>query len=184
MVDDVSLLLNVQDRRGWLPHSHKRDPPELGYRLPPPEWSSVDYTQQVQFIVAVYSVTDPLSLECLPILLREFLKTQPRERSRIPVVLVGTKCDVETGEERVSTAAGANMARKIGTEIFYEASSKARVNVEEAFYDGIRCVRAYQAVRLGAPLRSSWMRLLPSVGVEEGEDGAESRQRRRECTIQ
>ena len=59
---------------------------------------------------------------------------------RIPIILVGNKCDRIT-EREVSREEGMSMARKLECE-FIESSAKTCVNVERAFYTVVRMIRA------------------------------------------
>ncbi|KXJ87638.1 ras family-domain-containing protein [Microdochium bolleyi] len=59
--------------------------------------------------------------------------------SSVPIMLVGNKSDRST-EREVSTQEGHALARELGCE-FVEASAKACINVEKAFYDVVRILR-------------------------------------------
>ena len=63
-------------------------------------------------------------------------------KDRIPVMWVANKSDLEDNRE-VSTQEGAALARTFGAS-FKEASAKARINVEEAFYDLVRRIRIHR----------------------------------------
>ena len=55
------------------------------------------------------------------------------------MVLVGNKCDLEE-ERQVTAVEGQDLAKSFGCPI-YETSAKARINVEEAFYELVREIR-------------------------------------------
>ena len=55
------------------------------------------------------------------------------------MVLVGNKCDLEE-ERQVTSVEGQDLAKSFGCPI-YETSAKARINVEEAFYELVREIR-------------------------------------------
>ncbi|KAF2453006.1 small GTPase superfamily, partial [Lineolata rhizophorae] len=57
-----------------------------------------------------------------------------------PIMLVGNKCDCVADRE-ISTEEGAALARDLGCK-FVEASAKTCFNVEKAFYDVVRDLRA------------------------------------------
>jgi GTPase KRas protein len=69
----------------------------------------------------------------------------------VPIMLVGNKSDRVT-EREVSTQEGHSLARELGCE-FVEASAKNCINVEKAFYDVVRILRAQrlQASRPSQP---------------------------------
>ncbi|TKA23102.1 Protein ras-2 [Friedmanniomyces endolithicus] len=58
-------------------------------------------------------------------------------------MLVGNKCDRVT-EREVSTQEGSALAKQLNCD-FVEASAKACVNVEKAFYDVVRRLRSQRA---------------------------------------
>ena len=58
----------------------------------------------------------------------------------IPIMLVGNKSD-KAVERAVSAQEGASLAKELGCE-FVEASAKNCINVEKAFYDVVRMLRA------------------------------------------
>ena len=58
----------------------------------------------------------------------------------LPFILVGNKCDLSNTRE-VSSTQGHDLAKEIGCP-FFEASAKARVNVEEVFHEAVRKTRS------------------------------------------
>ncbi|PIO62291.1 Ras family protein, partial [Teladorsagia circumcincta] len=54
----------------------------------------------------------------------------------VPMILVGNKCDLED-ERVVGKDQGQNLARQFGS-AYLETSAKAKINVNEVFYDLIR----------------------------------------------
>ncbi len=65
--------------------------------------------------------------------------TAPPPQSLDTVMLVGNKCDLE-GFRKVRTSEGKDLAACLGM-MFYEASAKTRVNLENVFYDLVRALR-------------------------------------------
>ena len=53
------------------------------------------------------------------------------------MILVGNKCDVED-ERVVGKDLGTNLARQFNNCAFLESSAKAKINVNEIFYDLVR----------------------------------------------
>lgn len=60
--------------------------------------------------------------------------------SELACVLVANMCDKNESERQVLRSEGEDWAKAHGMN-FYEASAKSRINVEEAFFDGIRRYR-------------------------------------------
>ena len=62
-----------------------------------------------------------------------------KDVAEVPMILVGNKCDLE--EERdVTTSEGKELAKLFNCP-FFETSAKARINVEEVFYESVREIR-------------------------------------------
>jgi GTPase KRas len=62
-----------------------------------------------------------------------------KDKDHVPMVLIGNKCDLEH-ERQVTTAEAKDLAKSFGCP-FYETSAKARINVENAFYQLVREIR-------------------------------------------
>jgi GTPase KRas protein len=58
------------------------------------------------------------------------------------MVICGNKCDLDKDRE-VSTQEGKDLAKSYDAP-FFETSAKARINVEEAFFAGVREIRRYK----------------------------------------
>jgi GTPase KRas protein len=86
------------------------------------------------------SITSRPSFEQVSVFKDQVLRV--KDKDKIPMMLVGNKCDLEEKRE-VSTAEGQDLSRAFGAS-FKEASAKTRVNVEEAFYDLVRKIRAHR----------------------------------------
>ncbi|KAF8943364.1 hypothetical protein BGZ46_006527, partial [Entomortierella lignicola] len=57
----------------------------------------------------------------------------------VPIVLVGNKCDLEN-DRKVERERGEALSVKWGGMPFYETSARARINVDEVFYDLVRMI--------------------------------------------
>ena len=90
--------------------------------------------------VLIYSITSRPSFEQISVFKDQVLRV--KDKDRIPMMLVGNKCDLEEKRE-VSTQEGQDLSRAFGAS-FKEASAKTRVNVEEAFYDLVRKIRSHR----------------------------------------
>lgn len=87
--------------------------------------------------ILVYTVTEKRSFDEV----RRFKEMIDRVRNYepVPLVVVGNKRDLER-KRQVSTREGEAMAREFGCP-FFETSAALRQNVDEAFYEIVRCIR-------------------------------------------
>ncbi|KAJ1569476.1 Ras GTPase [Nowakowskiella sp. JEL0078] len=90
----------------------------------------------------VYSITNRRSFENITIWYDRILGA--KECDWIPIILVGTKCDLEH-ERKVTGSEGRNLARVLRCQ-FLETSAKNRVNVVEAFFGLVREIRRYNMI--------------------------------------
>ncbi|KAK6516048.1 Ras GTPase [Arthrobotrys megalospora] len=98
-----------------------------------------EYMRTGEGFLLVYSITSRSSFEEVVQIREQILRIKDKEQ--FPIILVGNKCDLETRRE-VSTQEGRSLAEQFGCP-FKEASAKARINVEEAFYELVREIRRY-----------------------------------------
>jgi len=122
VIDDESCLLEILDTAGQEEFTALRD-----------QW-----IRDCEGFVLIYSITTRTSFEQVSVFKDQVLRVKDVEK--IPLMLVGNKCDLEDKRE-VSTQEGQDLARAFGAS-FKETSAKTRVNVEEAFYDLVRKIRA------------------------------------------
>jgi len=124
-VDGKACTLDILDTAGQEEYSAMRD----------------QYMRTGQGFILVYSITDPSSFEDSQSIHDQLLRSKDAES--VPLVLVGNKCDLEE-ERSVSKDEGNKLAEKFGTYCkFVEASAKAQINVEEAFYSIVRLIDKY-----------------------------------------
>ena len=107
-------VLNILDQAGRDEYSAMRD----------------QYMKQSEAFMICFSITDPSSFQDAAEIHEQLLRSL--DSDEIPVVLVGTKCDLE--EERgVSFDEGKQMALEFGNCSYVETSAKDMINVNEAF---------------------------------------------------
>jgi len=82
------------------------------------------------------------------------------------MIILGNKCDLEN-EREVPTQEGKDLSKQLGCP-FLETSAKARINVEEAFFEVVREVRKWNA---------------HAGGDSAGDDGKKPAKKRRGCLI-
>ena len=66
-----------------------------------------------------------------------------KETRDVPLVLCGSKCDLES-ERTVSTSEGEELAQRMGV-AFYEISALADINIREMFYTLVREIVDWKA---------------------------------------
>ena len=95
------------------------------------------YMRGGEGFILVYSVTEKRSFEEV----RRFKEMIDRVRNYepVPLVVVGNKRDLER-KRQVSTREGEAMAKEFGCP-FFESSAALRQNVDEVFYEIVRCIR-------------------------------------------
>ncbi|CAI6097212.1 unnamed protein product [Clonostachys chloroleuca] len=69
-----------------------------------------------------------------------------RRPDKVPIILVGNKCDLSSNMRAVSPEEGADLARELGCG-FVETSAKDNVNVEQTFTDLIRAHRRIEQAK-------------------------------------
>ncbi|XP_014668015.1 PREDICTED: ras-related protein Rap-1b-like [Priapulus caudatus] len=93
------------------------------------------YMKNGQGFVLVYSITAQSTFNDLVDLREQILRV--KDTDSVPMVLVGNKCDLED-ERVVGKDQGQNFARTYGMHTFVESSAKAKVNINEIFFDLVR----------------------------------------------
>ena len=89
----------------------------------------------------VYSVASRSSFEAVTNFRDQVLRV--KDEDHYPMIILGNKCDLEN-EREVPVAEGRELAKQLGCP-FLETSAKARINVEEAFYEVVREIRKFNA---------------------------------------
>ncbi|WKY04917.1 hypothetical protein Q1695_005714 [Nippostrongylus brasiliensis] len=92
------------------------------------------YMKNGQGFVLVYSITAQSTFNDLMDLRDQILRV--KDTDEVPMILVGNKSDLED-ERVVGKDQGQNLARHFGS-TYLETSAKAKINVNEVFYDLIR----------------------------------------------
>lgn len=92
------------------------------------------YMKNGQGFLLVYSITAQSTFNDLQDLREQILRV--KDTDDVPMILVGNKCDLED-ERVVGKDQGQNLARTFNC-AFLETSAKAKINVNEIFYDLVR----------------------------------------------
>ncbi|KAK9727864.1 RAS2 protein [Basidiobolus ranarum] len=122
VIDEQSCMLEVLDTAGQEEYTALRD-----------QW-----IRDGEGFLVVYSISSRSTFERVERFRDQIIRVKDTER--VPVMLVGNKCD-KINEREVSKEEGLGLARRLGCE-FIEASAKTSVNVEKSFYTVVRMIRA------------------------------------------
>jgi GTPase KRas protein len=120
-IDDEVCLLNIFDTAGQY------------------DYSAMPYgcMRIGQGFLLVYAINSRSSFDEIHDFRSQILRT--KDSDAVPLVLVGNKCDL-VNERQVLTEEGSSLA-KVWNCPFFEASAKARINVEECFFQLVREIR-------------------------------------------
>jgi GTPase KRas protein len=129
-IDGQTCLLDILDTAGQEEFSAMRD----------------QYMRTGQGFLMVYSITSRSSFEEITSFREQILRV--KEDEKVGMVLVGNKCDLESARV-VATSEGADLAKSFNCK-FMESSAKARINVEESFFQLVREIRLQGAEPTGA----------------------------------
>ena len=122
------------------------------------------YMKTGQGFLLVFSITSLSSLRELEELRAQIIRIKDDER--VPIVLVGNKCDLEENRS-VSRVRAFGVSQSWGNVPYYETSARRRQNVDEVFRDLCR-----QIIRRD-------MEFARSMGQEYGNHGGSRRRKRR-----
>lgn len=120
VIDDEACLLEILDTAGQDQFQTLR----------------AQWIRQYDSFLIVYSITDRGSFEGMPSFNKQILRA--KETDRVPMILVGNKCDLES-KRQVQFQEGQALAKQLNAE-FRETSAKTRYNVEDAFYSAVRLI--------------------------------------------
>ena len=120
-IDDQSCMLHILDTAGQEEYSAMRD----------------QYMRTGEGFLCVYSITARTGFDQISPLREQVLRV--KDCDYVPMVLCGNKCDLES-ERQVSEEEGKNLAKSFNCP-YFSTSAKARINVEEAFYELVREIR-------------------------------------------
>lgn len=120
-IDDETCLLDILDTAGQEEYSAMRD----------------QYMRTGEGFLCVYAITSRSSFEEIDGFREQILRV--KDEDKVPMVLCGNKCDLND-DRQVTAAEGGDKAKSFSCP-FHETSAKARIHVEESFYDLVREIR-------------------------------------------
>eukprot|EP01121_Diplochlamys_sp_Union-15-3_P011872 TRINITY_DN3480_c0_g1_i4.p1 TRINITY_DN3480_c0_g1~~TRINITY_DN3480_c0_g1_i4.p1 ORF type:complete len:142 (-),score=29.61 TRINITY_DN3480_c0_g1_i4:66-491(-) len=115
-------MLDILDTAGQEEYSAMRD----------------QYIRTGQGFLIVYSVAAKSSFEAVSNFREQILRV--KDEDDYPMIILGNKCDLESRE--VTVQEGQDLAKSVHCP-FLETSAKARINVEEAFYEVVREIKKW-----------------------------------------
>lgn len=124
-IDGETCMLDILDTAGQEEYSAMRD----------------QYIRTGQGFLIVYSVASRSSFDAVTNFRDQILRV--KDEDEYPMIILGNKCDLEN-EREVQTNDGKDLSKSLGCP-FLETSAKARINVEEAFYEVVREIRKWNA---------------------------------------
>jgi len=120
-IDDETCLLDILDTAGQEEYSAMRD----------------QYMRTGQGFLCVYAITSRTSFDEVSSFREQILRV--KDADKVPLVICGNKCDLGS-ERQVSKSEGQDLAKSFDAP-FMETSAKARLNVEESFFQLVREIR-------------------------------------------
>ncbi|EAL60851.1 hypothetical protein ACTFIW_010541 [Dictyostelium discoideum] len=120
-VDEDTCLLDILDTAGQDDYSAMRD----------------QYMRTGQGFLCVYDVTSRTSFEEINVVREQIIRV--KDNDKVPIVLVGNKCDLENLRE-VTEGEGSELAKSFSVP-FLETSAKKRLNVDECFFEVVREIK-------------------------------------------
>lgn len=129
-IDNETCLLDILDTAGQEEYSAMRD----------------QYMRTGQGFICVYAITSRSSFDEISSFREQILRV--KDEDKVPMVVAANKCDLES-ERQITTAEGQDLAKSFGCP-FYETSAKARINVEDSFYQLVREIRKYNQAKNGS----------------------------------
>ena len=128
-IDDESCLLDILDTAGQEEYSAMRD----------------QYLRKGHGFICAFSVTSRASFDEVSAFREQILRV--KDADKVPIVLIANKCDLVV-DRQVTTEEGQDLAKAFGCP-FFETSAKARINVEEPFYQLVREIRKDTSLKKG-----------------------------------
>ena len=120
-IDDETCLLDILDTAGQEEYSAMRD----------------QYMRTGEGFLLIYAITSRSSFDELNTFKEQIVRV--KDKDNVPMVVCGNKCDLEE-ERQVSAQEGQDLGKSYSCP-FMETSAKARINVEESFYQLVREIK-------------------------------------------
>ena len=122
-IDNETCILDILDTAGQEDYSAMRD----------------QYMRTGQGFLCLFAINSRASFDEISCFREQIIRA--KDEDKVPMVLVGNKCDLER-ERQVMTTEGKDLAKSFGCG-YFETSAKLRLNVDEAFFQLVRDVRKH-----------------------------------------
>lgn len=99
----------------------------------------------------MFSIIESSSFGEIPNLYESVLRA--KEKTNVPMVLIGNKADLESQRE-VSSQQGRDLAKQFGCS-YYETSALTGANIDDAFCSIIRCIKQEEGTAELKPKKKS-----------------------------
>ncbi|CAK8673628.1 ras-related protein Rap-1b-like [Clavelina lepadiformis] len=103
------------------------------------------YIKKSDGFILVYSIVDPTTFEDVKSIREQIVRNKLSEQ--VPIVLVGNKKDLATGERAVERTSGAGLAARWPHCRFIETSAREFNDIEEVFVYAVQEIKAFQDMR-------------------------------------
>ncbi|GMI03410.1 hypothetical protein TrVE_jg5901 [Triparma verrucosa] len=118
-IDDEPAILDILDTAGQEEYSSMQD-----------QWM-----REGKGYLLVYSIADRSSFEEITVFKEKILRA--KDMDKVPMILVGNKCDLDDADREVQVNEGEELAEQLGCP-FMETSAKEKINNEECFNQAVR----------------------------------------------
>ncbi|GMH77086.1 hypothetical protein TL16_g07290 [Triparma laevis f. inornata] len=118
-IDDEPAILDILDTAGQEEYSSMQD-----------QWM-----REGKGYLLVYSIADRSSFEEITVFKEKILRA--KDVDKVPMILVGNKCDLDDAHREVQVNEGEELAEQLGCP-FMETSAKEKINNEECFNQAVR----------------------------------------------
>lgn len=123
LIDDQAALLDILDTAGQEEYSSMQD-----------QWM-----REGKGFLLVYSIDSQNTFDEISVFKEKILRA--KDMDKVPMVLVGNKCDLDDDQRQVAFEDGKKLAEEWGCP-FMECSAKEKIRNEDCFFQVVREIRA------------------------------------------
>jgi len=123
-IDEEVCVLDILDTAGQEEYAAMRD----------------QYMNSGEGFLILYAINSRDSFDEVTTFYDQILRV--KDKDRVPIVLCGNKCDLESDRE-VSKTEGEDLSKSFGNIPFFETSALNRINVDEGFSEIVREIKRF-----------------------------------------